>query len=32
MLTPNPSSANYEEWKIMFEKALPYLKDGVILM
>ena len=32
MLTPKESSANYEECKIMYEKAFPYLKNWVILM
>ena len=32
--SPNPSSdsAVYEEWKVMFEKTFPYIKDNVILL
>lgn len=28
---PNKQNAKYEEWKIWFEKYLPYIKEGVIL-
>jgi hypothetical protein len=29
---PNSMNAQYAEWKIWFEKYLPFLKDGVILL
>lgn len=29
---PNPMNAKYAEWEIMFEKLLPFLNDGVVLM
>ena len=29
---PNKQSAKYEEWKLWFEKLLPFLKDEVILV
>ena len=29
---PNGKNAKYIEWKIWFEKYIPYLKDGVILI
>lgn len=29
---PNSINARYEEWKIWFEKFVPYLHDGVILI
>lgn len=29
---PNKLNAKYEEWKIWFEKFLPYIRDGVILV
>ncbi len=29
---PNPQNAKYREWKIYFEKLLPQLNDGVILV
>ena len=29
---PNPENAHYEEWKIWFEKMIPFLEDGVILI
>jgi uncharacterized protein len=29
---PNAQNARYEEWKIIFEKILPLLDDGVILI
>ena len=29
---PNPENAHYEEWKIWFEKMVPFLIDGVILI
>ncbi len=32
MRMPNSANAKYKEWKIMFDKLLPFLKDGVILL
>lgn len=29
---PNKTDARYEEWVIMFEKLIPFLRDGVILV
>lgn len=29
---PNPQNAKYLEWKIWFEKLIPHLQDGVILI
>jgi predicted alpha/beta hydrolase family esterase len=29
---PNKFNAQYEEWKLWFEKFIPYLNDGVILI
>jgi len=29
---PNKVNARYEEWKIMFEKLIPFLRDGLILV
>ncbi len=29
---PNKQNANYEEWKIWFERHFEYLRDGVILV
>lgn len=29
---PNRSNAQYEEWKIWFEKLIPFARDGVILI
>jgi len=29
---PNKDFADYEEWKVMFEKVVPFLKDEVILV
>src|SRR3989344_1392923 len=29
---PNKWNAKYEEWKIWFEKLLPFIRDGVILI
>ena len=29
---PNSSNAKYLEWKIWFEKLVPFLKDGVVLI
>jgi predicted alpha/beta hydrolase family esterase len=29
---PNPENAKYLEWKIWFEKFVPFLTDGVILL
>ncbi len=29
---PNKANARYEEWKLWFEKFLPFLNDGVILI
>lgn len=29
---PNKSNAKYEEWKIWFEKLVPFLRDNVILV
>lgn len=29
---PNPQNAKYLEWKIVFEKYIPLLEDGVILI
>ncbi|HXK32028.1 MAG: hypothetical protein A2Z68_01190 [Candidatus Nealsonbacteria bacterium RBG_13_38_11] len=29
---PNPMNAKYKEWKIMFEKLFPFLKNNVILL
>ena len=29
---PNKDFADYEEWKVMFEKVVPFLKDDVILV
>lgn len=29
---PNPNWADYEAWKIWFEKAVPYFKDGIIIV
>lgn len=31
-LMPNKQNAKYEEWCIWFEKVIPYLKDGVVLV
>lgn len=32
MQMPNSFMADYEAWKIWFEKVIPYLRDGVILI
>ena len=32
MKMPNNANAKYNEWKIMFKKLLPFLKDNVILL
>jgi len=32
MRMPNPANAKYKEWKIMFDKLLPFLKNNVILL
>ncbi len=29
---PNPENAKYLEWKIWFEKIIPFLQDGVVLV
>jgi len=29
---PNAANAKFKEWKIMFDKLLPFLKDNVILL
>jgi uncharacterized protein len=29
---PNKTNAKYEEWKLWFEKFIPFLNDGVILI
>lgn len=29
---PNKQNAKYEEWKIWFEKIIPFLEDGAILI
>jgi len=29
---PNSNNAKYEEWKIWFERLIPFLEDGVILV
>ncbi|KKP64139.1 MAG: hypothetical protein UR60_C0028G0019 [Candidatus Moranbacteria bacterium GW2011_GWF2_34_56] len=29
---PCKQNANYEEWKIWFEKMIPFINDGVILI
>lgn len=29
---PNPMNAKYNEWKIMFNKLLPFLSDNIILI
>ena len=29
---PNKTNAQYEEWKLWFEKFIPFLNDGVILI
>ena len=29
---PNPMNAKYKEWKIMFEKLFPFLRNNVILI
>ena len=29
---PNSANAQYSEWKIVFEKMIPFLNDGVILV
>ena len=29
---PNSINAKYKEWKIMFEKMFPFLKNGLILL
>ncbi len=29
---PNPMNAKYKEWKIIFDKLLPFLKNNVILV
>lgn len=29
---PNKQNAKYEEWRIVFEKYFPFLRDGVILL
>jgi predicted alpha/beta hydrolase family esterase len=29
---PNPMNAKYKEWKIIFEKLLPFLRNNVILL
>ncbi len=29
---PNPTNAKYLEWKIWFEKYIPYIEDGVIFV
>ncbi len=29
---PNPQNAKYLEWKIWFEKHIPFIRDGVILI
>ncbi len=29
---PNKTNAQFEEWKIWFEKFIPFLNDGVILV
>jgi len=29
---PNPSNAQYDEWKVMFEKILPFLSAGCIFV
>ena len=29
---PNANNAKYEEWKIWFEKLIPFLTDGVLLV
>ena len=32
MRMPNSANAKYKEWKIMFDKLLPFLKDNVVLL
>ncbi len=32
MRMPNPANAKYKEWKIIFDKLKPLLKDNVILL
>lgn len=32
MAMPSPSNAQYDEWKIWFEKVIPFLEDGVALI
>jgi hypothetical protein len=32
MKMPNSANAKYNEWKIMFKKSLPFLKNSVILL
>ncbi len=29
---PNPNNAKYNEWKIWFEKLLPFLRDNIVLI
>ena len=29
---PNPMNSKYKEWKIMFDKILPFLRDEVVLI
>ena len=29
---PNANNAKYEEWKIWFEKHIPFMRDGVVLI
>jgi uncharacterized protein len=29
---PNSKNAKYEEWKLWFERYIPYLQDGIILV
>lgn len=29
---PNPMNAKYKEWKIMFDKLLPFLKNNLVLL
>ncbi|MEK9168024.1 MAG: alpha/beta hydrolase [Patescibacteria group bacterium] len=32
MMMPCKQNAKYDEWKIWFERAVPFLKDGVVLV
>ena len=29
---PNPTNARFDEWKLWFEKMIPFLHDGVVLV